>query len=1096
MKHARLFVLPVLLVMLTGFVWAEDQGFLRYPDVHGDKVVFTSEGDLWIAPVKGGTATRMTIHDGEESYAKFSADGKWIAYSGEYDGNQDVYLIPVSGGEPKRLTFHGSGEGVVGWSRDNRIMYRCRYNSGQYDYDIYTVSPEGGYPQKIELPRAALASFEPKGTRIAYQEIFRNNATWKHYKGGLADRIWVADLEKGKYGKKPISTYDGHNSYPMWIGERIYFLSDSTGRKNIWSMLPDGSDQKQHTFHKKWDARWPSDGGNVIVYQHKMDLWKFDTRSGDYAQIHIQLPSERLRTRDRNIDPSGYITGFDLNEDGKWLAISSRGQLFVAPTKSRETLIRRITPDFKSRAKSPLFVDKKLYAITDRSGEDEFWAYDPFLKEDAQQISKGNKMWRYEAQVSPDKKSIAYSDGDLILWIMDVETGKSKKVAQSEWWELRDFAWSPDSRYLAYADNVNQTIHQIHIYDTEIKKDHVITDPWYSCYLPTWDPDGKYLYYLNESNFDPMRGSYGSQFVYPEPDKLYMVLLADTTRSPFAADTTLLWSPEPEEEDEEKDEEKEDKDDEEKEDDEEEELVVTIDWEGLENRVIELPVEAGLYFGLKAVEGALYYMSHPPGDYETSLNIFVIEDRESSTVMSGIDNYDVSDDNKVVVVLQGGSFIRMDAGATDAPSGTGDDDPAVKLNGWFVKLNPQQEWKQMLHEAWRIQRDFFYDEKMHGLDWPAVYDHYKGLVDRLSTRSELNDLIGEMIAEMNIGHAYVFGGDLYQPEHISVGLLGADVSRDDATGYFKLDKIYAPDLSFEDWNSPLVKSGVDAKAGDYIIAIDDIPCNTVNDYLELMQNKANKDVILTLNREPTAEGARDVIVKPISSEYEMRYWDWVQDRRAYVEKKTGGKVGYMHMSDMGYDGLWQFGHEYYAQYHKKAMILDVRYNGGGNIADMLLSQLNRKMWAVGRGRHGGTGPTPPAAFYGHYAILCNAETGSDGETFTQGAKLLDLGPVFGKRTWGGWVGIRSDKPLNDDVWYTTPEFSGWGAIGEEKGKWLIEGPGVYPDYDIEQDPGSVLKGEDPQMDAALDYLLKKLREDPMEYEDEPKIPKKKVNFPK
>ncbi len=1094
MKNIAYFFLSAAILMFSaGLLQAEDQGFLRYPDVADGRVVFTSEGDLWIAPLEGGTAVRLTVHDGEEKYAKFSPDGKWIAYSGQYDGNQDVYLIPVSGGEPKRLTFHPGGEGVVDWTKDGRIMYRLRYYSGQHEYNIYTVSPQGDYPRNLGLPKIALASFEPNGTRIAYTPIFRNNATWKHYKGGLADQIWVADLTKKKYGKKPISTYTGHNSYPMWIGDRIYFLSDSTGRKNIWSMKPDGSDQKQHTFHKDWDARWPSAGDGVIVYQLKMDLWKFDTRTGEYEKIDIRLPSERLRTRTRIIDPSDYITWFDLNQDGKWMVIAARGQLFTVPTKSRSALIRRLTPDFKSRARYPFYLGEDVVAVTDRTGEDEFWRYDPFLKREPEPISSGNHIWRYEAEPSPDGKWIAYSDGDLNLWIMDAETGKSRKVTQSDTWELRDFDWSPDSRYLAYSDYLNQVIRQVHIYDLETKKDRVITDPLYNCYFPTWDPTGKYLYYLKEANFDPLRGSYGSQFVYPRSDKLYMILLAEDIRSPFAPDTTLLGEPKAEDEQGDKAGEEEEGEEEESE---EETVEVKIDWDGLQTREVELPIEAGLYMSLRAGDGMLYYLSHEPGVWEATLNLFLLDDRESYAVMDGVDGYDLSDDGKIVVVLQGSSFLRMDAGSTDAPSGEGDDDPHVKLDGWSVTLNPREEWKQMFREAWRIQRDFFYDPEMHGLDWPAVLKHYEGLVDRISTRRELNDLIGEMIAEMNSGHAYVFGGDLYEPKRVRVGLLGADISRDDKSGYFRIEKIYAPDPSFEDWNSPLVKSGVNAEAGDYLIAVDGIPTNTVVNYLELLQDKADKDVILTLNNKPTVEGSRDVIVHTVSNERDMRYWDWVKERREYVEKKSKGKIGYIHLSDMGYDGLWQFGHEFYPQYDKKAMILDVRYNGGGNIADMLLSVLNRKLWSVGRARHGGIYTVPPAAFYGHYAILCNAETGSDGETFTEGAKLLELGPVFGKRTWGGWVGIRADKPLNDRVWYTTPEFSGWGVVGEEKGKWLIEGPGVYPDYDIENDPGSVLAGKDPQMDAAIEYLLKKMKEEPMEYPPEPAIPYKEVNFPK
>ena len=499
----------------------------------------------------------------------------------------------------------------------------------------------------------------------------------------------------------------------------------------------------------------------------------------------------------------------------------------------------------------------------------------------------------------------------------------------------------------------------------------------------------------------------------------------------------------------------------------------------------------------------LYYISgsqegwSPDGDRpERELHLFKIKDRKDHTVSTGVDAYDMSDDGKVVVIKKGSSFIRMDAGSTDEPKGEGDDDPHVKLDGWSMKHYPQQEWGQMFREAWRIQRDFFYDPNMHGVDWDAVLKLYEPLVSRISTRADLNDLIGEMIGELNAGHAYIAGGDLHEPKQISVGQLGADISRDSRTGYFRIDRIIAPDLVRSDWRSPLAQPYVKAKNGDYIIAIDGVQTNTVKNYLELLQDKADKDIILTLNSKPQVDGSRDVIVKTMGNENELRYRDWVESRRKYTEEKSGGKLGYVHMSDMSVSGMQQFGQMYYPQYKKQGMILDVRFNGGGSIATLLLSQLDRKIWSTDMSRHGGTGWRPYSAFNGHFAVLCNNETGSDGETFTEGAKMLGLGKVFGTRTWGGWVGIRSDKPLNDDAWYTTPEFTGWGAFGDKAGKWLIEGPGVYPDVEIENDPGSMMKGEDSQLDAGIEYLLRKIKDEPKTLPPQPAFPIKETNLPK
>ncbi len=1097
--------ISLLFTAIAGNSFAQDQGFLRYPDVSQGRVVFTSEGDLWIAPLEGGLARRLTMHDGEERMAKFSADGRWIAYTGQYDGNQDAYLIPASGGEPKRLTYHPDFDGVVDWTSEGRIMVRGFTGNGMFTWNVSTVSPEGDYPQPLGLDEASLVSYEPGGNRVAYSRIFRNNATWKRYKGGLSDQIWVADLKKKEYGKGPISTYTGHNSYPMWIGDRIYFLSDSTGRKNLWSMKPDGSDQKQHTFHKDWDARWPSHGDDLIVYQLAMDLWKYDTKTGKTAKIDIQLPSERIYTRNRMINPSDYVTGWDLNQDGQWMVIAARGQLFTAPTKSRDTVIRRLTPDFASRAKFPFYVEDKVLALTDRGGEDEFFQFDPFLKNDSRQISKGNSVWRYAGEPSPDGKKIAFGDANLTLWIMDVASGSLDKITTAEVWEIRDYSWSPDSRYIAYSKPENWVINAVHIYDLEKKEDHLVTDQLYNCYFPAWDPKGKLLYYLGEGNFNPLEDVYGAQFVYYRPDRLYLIPLATDTRSPFAPDTSLLYAAAAETEKDKdaekvKDKDKKDKDEEKKE---EEKVAVKIDWEGLQDRVEVIPVDPGYYGNLRAAEDMLYFGSieragsRPSGDGpKPALKLYKFKDRKLSTVAEGIDGFDLSDDGKIVVVRMEGNFVRMEAGATELPKGEGDEDPKVKTDGWSMQLDPRQEWQQMFREAWRLQRDFFYEPNLHGVNWPEVYERYATLINRISTRDELNDLIGEMIGELNAGHAYVFGGDLHQANYVGVGLLGADLSRDAKTGFFRIEKIYSPDRINPDCISPLSTSGFAAKAGDYLIAVDGMPTSSVSHYLQLLQDKAGKSVILTLNSKPQLQGARDVIVKTLAAENELRYWDWVKSRRDYVEKASGGKIGYLHLSDMGSNGLAQFGHEFYPQHDKPAMILDVRYNGGGYVAPMILSQLDRKLWATERPRHGGVMRRPSAAFYGHYAVICNHQTGSDGETFTQGAKLLGLGPVFGTRTWGGWVGIRGDKPLNDRVFFSEPEFSGWGVIGDERGQWLIEGRGVDPDYVIENDPGAVLAGKDPQLDSAIAHLLAQLKKEPREIPKEPPIPRKDVNFPK
>jgi len=1078
------------------------QGFLRYPAVHGNKVVFTSEGDLWITEiesdivggrlVKTSLPRRLTVHDGQERFAHFSPDGKWIAFTGQYDGNDDVFVIPAEGGEPRRLTYHPARDQVLGWLPDgSKIVFRSRRDSYNYTYKIFLVSPEGGYPEAMKLDMGSLITFEPGGARIAFNRFSREFRTWKGYRGGWQQDVWVGNLSTLEFHK--ITDFSGTDAFPMWYGDRIYFLSDREGRANLFSMAPDGSGVTQLTRHEEYDIRWPSLGGKRIVYQRAMDLWVYDIPTDTYAKLDIQLPSDRIRTRERFVNPERYVSSYDLSPDGKRLLLCSRGELFTFPTE-KKGLIRRIshTPAFREKFASFSPDGKQVLAFSDATGEEQLFLYSAKGKGEPKQLTREGKAWRFPPRWSPDGKHIAFTDDKLTLNLVDAETGEITEIDKSEAWEIREYSWSPDSRFIVYSKPELNQLNSIYLYDLSKKKVHKVTGDLTNDTSPGFDPEGKYLYFLSDRYFNPYLDHTDLIFIFDKETLPYLVVLKAGEPSPFAPEEVGQEEEEGKKEDKDK---KKDKDEEKKK--EKEKVKVEIDFDGLAERVVKVPVEPGNYAGLRAVEGKIYYLSYEnegllAGDRRGdeprfSLHMYDLEKEKHHLVASGITGYDISDDGKKVVVRKKSEFTMMDAGATELPT---DEDAKVDLSGWSLDIEPKDEWRQIFNEAWRLEREFFYDPNMHGVDWPAMKEKYGKLLPRVSTRDDLNDLIGEMIAELNTSHEYVWGGDIRRAKTVSVGLLGADVRPDPKSGYYRIEKVLVGDYGEEDLMSPLAQPRVHAKSGDYLLAIDGQPVKASENYLKLLAHKAGQEVVLTINDKPSMDGARDVIIKPMSSDRELRYAAWVRDRREFVEKATDGQVGYIHLPDMSGRSLGIFGKYYFPQHNKKGLIMDVRDNGGGFVAEMILAHLSRELWSMGKARHGAAYRTPTSAFKGPIAILCNQRTGSDGETFTEGAKLLKLGKVIGMRTWGGWVGIRMDKLLVDRGMVTQPEFSGWGVQTRD---WLIEGVGSIPDQEVENDPASVIRGKDPQLEEAIKYVTNELKTNPPNIPPEPKFPVKKID---
>jgi tricorn protease len=1086
-------------------------GFYRYPTIAKGTIVFASEGDLWKVPATGGVALRLTAYEGEEKWPALSPDGRYIAFTAQYEGNDDVYVMGAGGGEPVRLTYHPSPDQVIGWTADGKILFRSRRDTPHNDFRIYTLSPSGGIPELVPLEPAAWIAFEPEGHRVAYQKIGLETHNWKRYKGGEAEQIYVGTLDPMAF--KEATSWDGKDAFPMWAPDgRIYFVTDRWGRPNLASMKPDGSDVKRLTTFDDYDVRWPSMGDGKIVYQHKMDLWAYDLASGKNEQVAITLPSDRLQVKERFVDPWPNLRGWGLSKDGERIVLESRGDLFVTRTK-KKGLIRRITENSAARTKDPSFSPdgKTIAAWTEVDGEEQVLLYPADNSGPPKQVGTQEPGWHYAPLWSPDGKRLAWGDHKYHLVVADAATGQTT-VADTGEFEITNYEWSPDSRYLAYDLPIGNSFSQVRIWDSQAKKTYDVSDPMFNAYSPTWDPKGKFLFFLSDRWINPYLDRFEARFTVLKSALPVVVALQ--------ADGTLPFAPRGDVDA------KKDKDDDTKGDDkkggdakdadakdkekggkekkEEKVEPIKIDFDGLADRIVQVPVEPGQYYGLKAVEGKLHWISVEPrgmtpwndpnadddDDHRGgSLMTYDIANQKSATLAPSVLGFDVSMNGKVLVYRTQHAFVRVEAGAMSVPKpdkdAPGGDDSHIDLSGWTLRINPRDEWQQELREAWRLQRDFFYDPQMHGVDWAGVWKQYGSLADRMASRDDLEDLIGEMFGELSVGHAYHFPGDIRRGKQVGTGLLGADLKYDAASGFWKITHIYKGDYPDPLTSSPLARADLKIMPGMWLVAIDGKPLVKGEDYLRRLQNRAAQETELSVNSEPKIEGARRIVVKPVASDTRIRYASWIRDNRDYVSRMSKGQIGYIHLYDMGGYGLQQFSRDYPPQWNKRGLILDDRWNHGGFVAVMIIAHLDRKLFSVSGTRYSRFLQTAPdRGFHGYLDVLINRQGGSDCETLAQEVKDFGMGPVIGTRTWGGWVGIRGDKRFRDGGVTTQPEFGGWDPRGRG---WQIEAHGVDPDVVLDLSPDGFLDGKDEQLDYAIQDILGKIAKDPKDLPEAPPI---------
>jgi len=1070
----------------------EETRVLRFPAIYGDQIVFTYTGDLYTVASAGGVARKLTNHQGYEMFARFSPDGKWIAFTGQYDGNTEVYLMPAEGGVPKRLTFTatierdyvwdrmGPNNIVMTWKHDNKhIVFRSRMREwNSFNGQLYLISVEGGLPQQLPLPRGGFCSFSPDDKKLAYNRVFREFRTWKRYRGGMADDIWIYDFKSKKI--ENITNNPAQDIIPMWSGSKIYFLSDRDENKRMNLYVYDLNTKKTRklTNFTKFDIKFPSLGKNAIVFECGGYIYRFDLSTEEYQKVPIFILEDKLNGRGGIVNVSKYIRNYEISPNGKRALFGARGDIFTVPEKHGPTRNLTKTPGVHERNSKWSPDGKWIAYISDATGEDEIYIIPQDGSAPATQITTGAETYKYQIYWSPDSKKILWADKKLRLRYVDIQTKKIVDVAQAKAWEMRDYAWSPDSKWIAYAKPEETVMTKIYLYSLEQKKSYEVTEGWYSSFQPAFSSDGKYLFFVSDRDFNPVFSRVEWNYAYLDMSRIYLVTLSKDVKSPF--------EPQSDEVKIEKEQKKSEKKKESQKKDlgggKEEKITVKVDVDGLKDRIVGLPIKASGYRHLTSVGNRLYYNRKGSKDEKSVLLMYDLKEQKE-TELGQIDGYEISADQKKMLVSQQKSYAII-----DLPKSKIKIKEKLNLSDMEMKLDRHAEWMQIFNECWRQMRDFFYAPNMHGVNWKEIRKRYLPLVAQVNHRADLTYIIGEMIGELNVGHTYVGGGDMPKPKRIKTGLLGAQLERDPKSKYYRIKKI----LKGQNWDkslrSPLTEIGVNAKEGDYILSVNGLPTNKMDNIYEALVNTVGKQVKLKINSVPTEKGSREVVVIPIADESKLYYYNWVQNNLKKVNEATGGKVGYIHVPDMSKYGLNEFVKYFYPQLRKKALIIDVRGNGGGNVSPMLIERLRREIAMIDMARNVSPSPDPYAMIWGPKVCLIDEFSASDGDLFAYRFRKHKLGKLIGKRTWGGVVGIRSSLPLLDGGYLYKPEFASYDA---ETRKWIIEGHGVEPDIFVDNDPAKEYAGIDEQLNKAIEVILEELKTQEKTIPPIPPYPEKK-----
>ena len=1060
----------MLFFAFTLAAFPQNRTLFRAPTVNRTHIVFAYADDLWTVARGGGEAVRLTSGLGSESGPIFSPDGTQIAFTGSYEGNIDVYVVPAKGGVPKRLTYHPSPDQAQGWTPDGqRVLFASSGATANDKPRLYTVDLAGGFPVPLPLPIAAAGAYSADGQQIAYLPFARANQIWKNYRGGRATPIWIANLADSSIVKVPHAGSNDHS--PMWLGDRIYFLSDRNGPDTLFSYEPNSKAVTQLVENKGLDLKSATAGPDAIAYEQFGDIYLYDLKTKRPAKVSISLSADLLSVRPKLEKLARNITNWNISPSGLRALAEARGEIFTVPAEKGD--VRNLTNSSGVADRDPAWSpDGKLIAyFSDESGEYALHLRDQTGRGDVTKISLGDEpSYFYALQWSPDSKHLTFADKRLNLWRMELATKQMKAVDKGLFnGDHMNFhaRWSPDSKWISYTKSMPNQLSAIYIYSLETGQTNRVTDGLSDAGFAVWDKGGKYLYFASSTDSGPSSEFDLSSAYRASSSNLYAAVLSKTEPSPFSPESDEEKAPEAKP--------AEAKPAEAKKDD---AKAVKIDFDGIDQRIVPLPLPARNYRNLESGKaGTLFFFeqsSNPQasgsaGPGGAILQKFDLAKRKSEVFASGVTAFRLAaNGEKILVGLPLGVAAIV---ATAAPMKPGDG--LLKLDGLEAFIDPRAEWRQMYKEAWRIERDFFYDAKYHGLDLQAANERYSLYLNAVGSRNDLTYLFQEMLGQMSVGHLYIGGGDQgNQPKPVGGGLLGADYTLDQ--GRYRLSRVY----SGENWNpqtrAPLTQPGVDAHAGDYLLAVNGRNLTATDNIYAFFEGLAGKRVTLKIGANPHGEGAREVTVLPVDSEIGLRTLAWVEDNRKSVDKLSAGKLAYIHLPDTAGGGYTYFNRYFYAQTDKQGAVIDGRFNRGGSASEYVIERLQRKLASLWASRDGAVTTTPSAGIFGPKVMLVNEYSGSGGDLLPWMFKRAKLGPVVGKRTWGGLVGIGGYPPLLDGGSVTAPHFGFWSP----EGKWEVENHGTSVDVEVDFDPKAWREGRDPQLERAVELAMAELKRNP------------------
>ena len=1096
--HMKKFLLIALTLFAGIHIQAEEARLLRFPATNGKEIAFTYAGDLYTVPAAGGMARRLTSHIGYEAFAHYSPDGRTIAFTAEYDGNREVYVIPAEGGEPRRVTYTstnarddmgdrmGPNNIVMGWTPDGKyIVFRNRIGSG-FPGKLWKVSPDGAMPEEIPLPEGGWCSYSADGKKLAYNRVMREFRTWKYYRGGMADDVWIYD---GK-SVRNVTSNDAQDIFPMWIGNEIFFASDRDMRMNLFVYDTKSGATSKVTDFKDFDVKFPSTDGKHIVFENGGYIYKLDPATKKAEQVHVTLASDLqyARTEQKKLDKNA--RNYSLSPDGRRVAVTARGEVFDVPVAAGVTRNISRSPGSNDRGADWSPDGKHIAWIGDASGETEIYLYDVEKGGEARQLTSGSDTYIRSLQWMPDSKHILYTDRKNRVVEVDPVSGARRTLLENPRSEFRGVAISPDGKWLSYSKPADNQLNILYLYNMANGKEYPVTDYWNDSSNPSFSSDGKYLLFTAQTELNPQYSQIEWNYSFTNMGAVYMCILSKDTPSPLMATDGMSEDapkgprgdvpgfapdkkgPAPEAKGGKPAPDKADK----PEKPEKPAVEVKVDVDGLNERIIKLPIGSSYNY---YCDGSKIWYGGRGGT-----KVFDFKTKKSEDCADGMLMYRYGDKK---ALLMGGGRGRgpMPGGPMPGGPGAGGSgisavtlgpkihaEGSIDLSNMVATVDYSQEWPEIYDDVWRAFRDGFYLENMHGRDWNALKDKYSQLLPYVKTRLDLNYVIGGLISELACGHAYVNPGDYPKAPRSDMGLLGAELSKD-KSGFFRIDRILHGAKYSESLRSPFEEPGIGVAEGNYITAVDGVSTKGVANIYSMLVGKAGVLTELTVNTK-AAEGGKKVIVKPIKDEYPLYHYEWVQNNIKVVNEKSGGKVGYIYVPDMGPEGLEEFARYYYPQLDKEALIIDDRENGGGNISPMLIERLQRKAYRLTMSRGSTmTGTTPDGTHTGPKVLLVNKYSASDGDLFPWSFKAAGLGTVIGTRSWGGIIGISGSLPYMDGTDVRVPFFTNYDAA---TGQWIVENHGVDPDILLDNDPVKEQAGTDEQLLKAIEVALEQIKD--------------------